>query len=96
MKGQQAALADSMVMAGGTPRWAAAPRAEALAADCGAHLEAGLHGAAPAGAGFSSWQPCPQQGDWNWTIFEVPSNPSHSMILSLTGAKLVAAMNVLE
>jgi len=26
-------------------------------------------------------QPCLQQGGWNWRIFEVPSYPSHSVIL---------------
>jgi len=29
----------------------------------------------------SGWQPCLWQGDWNLMILEVPSNPSHSMIL---------------
>ena len=29
----------------------------------------------------SGWHPCPWQQGWNWMIFKVPSNPSHSMIL---------------
>lgn len=29
-----------------------------------------------------SWWPCMHQGGWSLMILEVPSNPSHSMILS--------------
>lgn len=28
----------------------------------------------------SRWQPYPRQRDWNWMIFKVSSNPSHSVI----------------
>lgn len=30
--------------------------------------------------------PCPQQRGWHWRIFNIPSNPNHSMILWLPGA----------
>jgi len=26
-------------------------------------------------------RPCPWQGDWNWVIYKVPSNPNRSVIL---------------
>ena len=35
------------------------------------------------GAWFSDWQPWQWQGGWNYMNIEVPSNPSHSVILSL-------------
>jgi len=37
--------------------------------------------AAWSGIRYGGWWPCLWRGGWSFMIFEVPSNPSHSMIL---------------
>ena len=44
-------------------------------------FKARLDGAAWSSIRHGGWQPCVDQGCWNLMIVEVPSNPSHSMIL---------------
>lgn len=44
----------------------------------GRHSRPGRTG--PWGVWFSDWQPCLQQGEWNWILFKIPSNLDHSMI----------------
>ena len=60
--------------------WHRPPR-EAVGAQSLKALKARLDGAL---GSLGCWEePCPEQGVWNYMIFNVVSNPSHSMILAL-------------